>query len=88
MFSAGVGAERIYFPEKTIQVADRPAITLVVLAPDQSLQDEKATRPFVETMTREYGTSARTFKSALIFCVSESPDALREDTRKVLAGGG
>ena len=45
MFSAGVGAERIYFPEKTIQVADRPAITLVVLAPDQSLQDEKATRP-------------------------------------------
>ena len=85
VFSAGVGAERIYFPEKTIQVADRPAITLVVLAPDQSLQDEKATRPFVETMTREYGTSARTFKSALIFCVPESPDALREDARKVLA---
>jgi len=85
VFSAGVGAERIYFPEKTIQVADRPAVTLVVLAPDQSLQDEKATRPFVETMTREYGTSARTFKSALIFCVPESPDALREDARKVLA---
>ena len=85
VFSAGVGAERIYFPEKTIQVADRPAVTLVVLAPDQSMQDEKATRPFVETMTREYGTSARTFKSALIFCVPESPDALREDTRKVLA---
>jgi Protein of unknown function (DUF499) len=85
VFSAGVGAERIYFPEKTIQVADRPAITLVVLAPDQSMQDEKATGLFVETMTREYGTSARTFKSALIFCVSESPDALREDTRKVLA---
>ena len=85
VFSAGVGAERIYFPEKTIQVADRPAVTLVVLAPDQSLQDEKATEPFVETMTREYGTSARTFKSALIFCVPESPDALREDTRKVLA---
>jgi Protein of unknown function (DUF499) len=85
VFSAGVGAERIYFPEKTIQVADRPAITLVVLAPDQSMQDEKATGPFVETMTREYGTSARTFKSALIFCVPESPDALREDTRKVLA---
>ena len=85
VFSAGVGAERIYFPEKTIQVADRPAVTLVVLAPDQSMQDEKATGPFVETMTREYGTSARTFKSALIFCVPESPDALREDTRKVLA---
>jgi hypothetical protein len=85
VFSAGVGAERIYFPEKTIQVADRPAVALVVLAPDQSLQDEKATRPFVETMTREYGTSARTFKSALVFCVPESPDALREEARKVLA---
>jgi hypothetical protein len=36
-------------------------------------------------MTREYGTSARTFKSALIFSVPESPDALREDARKVLA---
>jgi Protein of unknown function (DUF499) len=85
VFSAGVGAERIYFPEKTIQVADRPTVTLVVLAADQSLQDEKATKPFVETMTREYGTSARTFKSALIFCVPESPDGLREDARKVLA---
>jgi hypothetical protein len=49
------------------------------------MQDEKAIGPFVETMTREYGTSARTFKSALIFCVPESPDALREDARKVLA---
>jgi len=85
VFAAGVGAERICFPEKTIQVADRPTLTLVVLAPDQSMQDEKATGPFVATMTREYGTSARTFKSALIFCVPESPDALREDTRKVLA---
>ena len=49
------------------------------------MQDEKATEGFVETMTGEYGTSARTFKTALIFCVPESPDALREDTRKVLA---
>jgi len=85
VFTAGAGVERVFFPEKTIQVTDRPAVTLVVLVPDQSLQDEKATTQFVEAMTREYGTSARTFKSALIFCVPESPDALREDTRKVLA---
>src|SRR2546427_1492907 len=84
-FAHGTGAERVYFPAKTIQISDRPAVTLVVLAPDQSLQDEKATMQFVETMTREYGTSARTFKSALIFCVPESPDALREDASKVLA---
>src|SRR5262249_28244743 len=85
VFAAGVGAERVYFPEKTIQVADRPAVTLVVLPPEQSLQDEKVTMQFIETMTREYGTSGRTFKSALIFCVPESPDPLREDARKLLA---
>lgn len=85
VFALGVGAERVYFPEKTIQVPDRPAVTLVVLSPDQSLHDEKTTAAFVETMTREYGTSSRTFKSALIFCVPDSPDSLREDARKVLA---
>jgi hypothetical protein len=84
-FSEGSGVERVYFAEKTIQIADRPTVTLVVLSPDWSLQDEKATVQFVETMTREYGTSARTFKSAVIFCVPESPDTLREDARKVLA---
>jgi hypothetical protein len=85
IFAAGVGMERVYFPEKTIQVADRPTVTLVVLAPDQSLRDEKATTQLVETMTRDYGTSARRFKSALIFCVPESANTLREDARKVLA---
>ncbi|MBI2948705.1 MAG: DUF499 domain-containing protein, partial [Verrucomicrobia bacterium] len=85
VFAAGTGVERVYFPEKTIQVADRPAVTLVVLTPDQSLQDDKATTKLVETTMREYGTSARTFKSALIFCVPESADNLRDDARKVLA---
>src|SRR6185436_14622906 len=82
VFAAGAGAERVYFPEKTMQVADRPAVTMIVLAPDQSLKDEKATAQFVETRTREYGTSSRTFKSALIFCVPESSDTLRDDARK------
>jgi hypothetical protein len=85
VFSTGNGLERVYFAEKTIQIADRPAVTLVVLAPDQSLQDEKATVAFVENMIREYGTSSRTFKSSVIFCVPETPDTLREDARKVLA---
>ena len=85
VFSDGSGVERVYFPEKTIQIADRPAVTLVVLSPDRSLQDEKGSLPFIENMIREYGTSARTFKSSVIFCVPESPDTLREDARKVLA---
>ena len=85
LFSAGMGIERIYFPEKTIQIADRPCLTIVVLSPDQCLQDEKATMVYIEKMTREYGTSSRTFKSALVFCVPETAGVLREDARKELA---
>src|SRR6266404_5410227 len=83
--AGGAGVERIYFPEKTSQVPDRPVVTLVVLSPDNSLKDDKATVKLVETNTREYGASSRTFKSALVFCVPESADALRDEARKVLA---
>jgi len=37
------GEPPIYFPEKSSQIPDRPSLTFVVLAPDQSLQDEKKT---------------------------------------------
>jgi hypothetical protein len=85
VFAAGSGVERVFFPEKSNQVPDRPAITLVVLPPDMSLHDEKATAKFVESVTRESGSSSRTFKSALIFCLPESADALCDEARKVLA---
>lgn len=85
VFAAGAGVERLYFPEKSSQVPDRPAVTLIVLSLDNSLQDDKATAKLVETMTREYGASSRTFKSALVFCVPDSADALRDEARKVLA---
>ena len=85
VFAAGHEVERIYFPEKSGQVPDRPAVTLVVISPEQSMHDEKAALQFAETITREYGSSGRTFKSALIFCVPETAEALREEARKVLA---
>ena len=45
IFSAGVGVERVYFPEKSGQIPDRPALTFVITAPEQSLQDNgKLTR--------------------------------------------
>ena len=84
-FAAGSGVERVFFPEKSNQVPDRAAVTLVVLPPDMSLQDEKGTTTFIESVTRESGSSSRTFKSALIFCVPESADALCDEARKVLA---
>lgn len=85
VFGAGGGVERIFFPEKSNQVPDRPAVTLIVLPPEQSLQDEPATARFVDGVLREAGQSGRTFKSALLFCVPDAPDALGDEARKVLA---
>ncbi|MEY2494669.1 MAG: hypothetical protein QOJ45_1161 [Verrucomicrobiota bacterium] len=84
-FASAAGIERALFPEKTSEVPDRPVVTLVVLSHEHSLKDEAATMQFVARMVREYGSSARTFKSALIFCVPESPDSLQEDSRRLLA---
>ena len=85
VFAVGNGIERVFFPEKSGQIPDRPALTFVVLHPDQSLAEEKRTTALVDSMTREYGTSARTFKSALVWCVPESPFGLAEEARKLLA---
>lgn len=84
VFKDGSGMERVYFPEASGLIPDRPVLTLVVLAPDHSMS-QGATRTFVDLATREHGTSARTYKSALIWAVPEGPDALREEARKVLA---
>lgn len=85
VFAQGSGVERIYFPEKSIQVPERPALTFVVLEPERSMADEKTTLSFVESMTRECGSSGRTFKSALIWCVPDSAGALHDEARKLLA---
>jgi hypothetical protein len=76
--------DRIYFPEKSGQIPDAARLTVVVLAPDQAAAD-KATLSFVDAATKEHGSSARTFKSALIWAVPEKADSLRDDARKVLA---
>jgi len=85
IFSATPGVERIYFPEKSNQIPDRAAITLLILSPDQTLEDEQRIKAFIEGILREYGASARTFKSALVFCVAQSGSLLREAARRLLA---
>ena len=59
-------------------------ITLVVISPEKSLADEE-TLPFIEQITKEYGASGRTYKSALVFAIADSPTFLNEETRKLLA---
>jgi hypothetical protein len=84
VFKKGSGVERVYFPEKSGQISDRPELTVIVGDPSSGIQDEK-TLATVEQMTRESGTSARTFKSALIWILPDLNSALREDAKKELA---
>jgi hypothetical protein len=78
------GLEWVPFPDKSGQVPDRPALTLVVISPDQTHGDP-GTRKFLDQIVRENGQSGRTFKSALIFAVPENDTVLRDGARKLLA---
>ncbi|MCL6477696.1 MAG: DUF499 domain-containing protein [Peptococcaceae bacterium] len=84
VFAEGNSIKPVYFPEKSSQIPDRAALTLVLLSPDHSIQDSN-TLGLIESMTREHGTSARTFKSALIWAVADSDTSLKEEARKALA---
>jgi len=87
VFTAGPGVERVFFPEKSGQIPDRAAVTLIVLPPDQSLEEanRKETLEKIDSFTKEHGASARTFKSALLWAVPDNPKQLNEDARKLLA---
>jgi len=85
VFSPMQGIERVFFPETSGQIQDRPIITMVIMGPDQSLQDEPNTGHAIENMTREHGQSARTYKSALIWVVPDSSAQLRQEARKLIA---
>ncbi|MCL5745566.1 MAG: AAA family ATPase, partial [Acidobacteria bacterium] len=85
VFKQGWPLDRIYFPAKSSQIPNRPALTLVVVPPEQEDTDEARTLQFVDSMTRQCGTSDRTFKSALIWCVPDSGRTLHEEARKLLA---
>lgn len=85
VFADGKGViDRIFFPDKSGQIPDVARLTLVVLPPDQAAAD-KATRSFVDAATKEHGSSARTFKSGLVWAAAEGADSLRDDARKALA---
>jgi predicted DCC family thiol-disulfide oxidoreductase YuxK len=76
--------ERRYFPTKSVDVPDRPVVTLVVLGPEQTA-DVPAVMPLIENIVRECGSSGRTFKSALLFAVADSAGAMTEQARELLA---
>lgn len=77
----------VFFPEKSIQIPDRPALTVIVAEFSQGIDDgnKSQTETFIEKMIRESGTSARTFKSAQIWVVPDSPRMLRDEATRLLA---
>ncbi len=81
----GAKIEPEFFPERSVQISDRPVLQLIVVGPDHTMEERQATLALVETMTRECGTSARTLKSALIWVVAESAGDMREQMRTLLA---
>lgn len=85
VFSGTALVERVFFPERSNQIADRPVLTLVVVGPERTLEDEKPTRSFIEGLVSESGTAGRTFKSALLFSVAQSTSQLNDDAKRLLA---
>jgi hypothetical protein len=85
LIATGSGVDVKWFPEKSIQIPNQSQLTLVVLPPEQSMEDEKKTLQVVESLTRQYGAGDRTFKSALVWCIPDSAMPLVEEARKLLA---
>jgi len=87
VFSAGSGAERVYFPDNSGQIPNRAVLTLVVLPAEKGWDAATRERTLTEIgqLTSEHGQSGRTFKSGLLFAVADGPGALDKEARDLLA---
>ena len=83
-FDKGQGFERTLFPEKSGQIADRAALTLVVMHPSRRVIYPE-TRALLDDLARHSGQTTRAYRSALIFAVADDDTPLREEARNALA---
>jgi hypothetical protein len=83
-FGKGNSIERVFFPDKTGDIADRAVLMLAVMGADRALS-EPGTQSLIETMSREHGQSSRVFKSAVVWSAAEDSGILKEEARKFLA---
>ena len=84
VFGPAKGITPIYFPTKSTDIPNRPALAFAVMLPENSIQ-EANTLKLAETLIRESGGCDRTFKSAVIIAIADSNTQLREEARKLLA---
>jgi len=69
--------------QKSDDIANRPKLTFVILAPEQVWQDNQ-TQLMIDKFMKQCGGSHRVYQSALIWIVADSSLNLHEDTRKLL----
>jgi len=84
VFNKGKQLRPVPFPEKSNEIPDQPVLTLAVLSPEHNLRDS-STMTLVEDMTREHGSSARFYKSALIWAIADGSSTLKSKARDLLA---
>jgi hypothetical protein len=84
VFDKGSGFEKVMFPERNNQVTDRPVLSLVVLHPSKRIANAD-TKAFMENVVNNYGSSARVYKSGLIFCLADDGQPIKEEAKKFLA---
>lgn len=84
VFNKGKGLKPVPFPEKSNEIPDQAALNLAVLSLEHTMR-EATTLPLVESMTKDHGSSARFYKSALIWAIADNDSALRSKSRELLA---
>lgn len=86
-FRPGLAMERRFFPESSGDIPDTPALTLVVLAPEHSWENNLRERicALIQDMIQNYGGRGRTYKSGLIFAVAEGGSVLADKAKTLLA---
>lgn len=85
IFTSTQGLQVIPFPTVPSNLPNQASLTLSVLDIDYSYQNLEQTQHFIDTLIREAGLAARTYKSALFFVFVDNEAQLREDARKLLA---
>jgi hypothetical protein len=83
-FQGASEVRTVFFPEKSDQVPNLAQLTLVVAGPERDFTDA-TTLPWAEKATKEYGTSGRAYKSALVWVLPENASSIREDARRSMA---
>lgn len=84
VFDQAPAVERIYFPKRSGDLMDKPAITLAVMAPNREATSEE-TRKAVLEFSKYHGEAGRTYKSAVIWSMASDSSNLYEAARDHLA---